>query len=466
MPPMPCLDRSDCPETRVCVRTVCVEPKDAWRGDSPSVGLQLGSIEGRCRGAALTATKVRDRLAELLAYQGIAALEHAPSLQARRAATAGTDAATAPPDAAIDDLRGDLLGDLESAMESRLRAVVRIHVRCAPQGTARLVHLATRDLALLRDLPALRTELHLPGADLPTHLPRLEDLANRLAAVEGAPPGILGSRIAVTCQLSRRIKEIFSLEFRGGELRRETHHRNLTLLPAWTPDGRVAATSYVHDNPDILIGKRRFVKRPGLNTGITFHRESGRFALASEHDGAQDIFYGDSQTGRILERLTTDPGIDTSPDFSPSGQALVFVSDRLGTPQIYALNIPRRIERRISYAGGYNSAPAWSPDGRTLAWSRRRGGTTNDIVLADAADPQGTEHAITFGPASYEDPDFSPDGRYLVAAEIHRYRHDDDGASPVVIDLDTLEMWPLPRVPLPGPCSQPSWGPVPDLRRR
>jgi TolB protein len=171
---------------------------------------------------------------------------------------------------------------------------------------------------------------------------------------------------------------------------------------------------------------------------------------------AQDIFLGDTETGTILRRLTHDPGIDTAPSFSPSGESFVFVSDRLGSPPIFVMQTGEKRAHRISWAGAYNSAPAWSPDGRSIAWSRRRGGTRNQIMIADVESPRSSARVLLRGAASFETPSFSPDGRYVVAAR--RERHD---SYPVLYNIRTERLMPLARVELPGPCHQPTWSGVP-----
>ena len=95
------------------------------------------------------------------------------------------------------------------------------------------------DPSTLEIRPELSLKRQVNRLDLTPHLQALEEYTNRLVSLDGGPPGVLGSRIAFVCKLAPRIKEIYSLEMRGVDLRRETHFQNLSLLPAWTHDLQV-----------------------------------------------------------------------------------------------------------------------------------------------------------------------------------------------------------------------------------
>src|SRR5258708_27224216 len=73
---------------------------------------------------------------------------------------------------------------------------------------------------------------------------------------------------------------------------------------------------------------------------------------------------------RAIQRLTTDPGIDTAPSFSPDGRQIAFESDRGGGQQIYVMNVDGSGQRRVSFGAGRNGTPVWSPRGDLIAFTK------------------------------------------------------------------------------------------------
>ena len=77
-------------------------------------------------------------------------------------------------------------------------------------------------------------------------------------------------------------------------------------------------------------------------------------------------------------RLTTDPGRDFSPAWSPDGRFIAFQRQSKEESGIYLIPSPYRegAERRLadvkpSLVLGYNRSSDWSPDGKFLAGFRR-----------------------------------------------------------------------------------------------
>jgi TolB protein len=59
--------------------------------------------------------------------------------------------------------------------------------------------------------------------------------------------------------------------------------------------------------------------------------------------------------------LTTDPGSEGSPSWSPDGLYLAFQTDRAGIGEIDIMNLNGEIIKKISLAAQDASEPVWKP---------------------------------------------------------------------------------------------------------
>ena len=84
-----------------------------------------------------------------------------------------------------------------------------------------------------------------------------------------------------------------------------------------------------------------------------------------------------------MRRLTTSPGIDTNPAWSPNGSEIAFTSSRSGSPQIYVMDAEGANLRRVTFEGDYNDGAAWSPDGTRIAYATRAQRNRFDIAVID-----------------------------------------------------------------------------------
>ena len=166
-------------------------------------------------------------------------------------------------------------------------------------------------------------------------------------------------------------------------------------------------------------------------------------AFASTRDGQSEI-YRMRPDGTGVERLTTDPALDTEPAYSPDGATIAFVSDRTdGTPRLHVMGADGSDVRQVpNPQGGAHAGPEWAPDGtrlvltveldgeevlhvatRTGGWGRLRAGqsaswaTDSDQLYYSHGDSvysmrvsTGTRRPVL---PSGRVPTPSPDGRWL-----------------------------------------------------
>lgn len=227
--------------------------------------------------------------------------------------------------------------------------------------------------------------------------------------------GVFNSRLAFISTVNGN-KEVFVSEFDGFNPRQITHHKSISLSPAWSSDGDwLAYVSYAQGKPDIYIkhlkeNRGAIVNHKGMN--ITPDWMPGKMTLAAalSFSGNQEIYLL-TQKGEIIKRVTKSWGINVSPRFSPDGGKIAFTSNRAGTPQIYIKDLDTGDVRRITFEGKYNTSPAWSPDGKKIAYV---GIEDNQIDIHVINLDGGPSVQLTRNQGDNEDPCWSPDGNLIV----------------------------------------------------
>jgi TolB protein len=222
-------------------------------------------------------------------------------------------------------------------------------------------------------------------------------------------------------------KEIYIMDYDGYGAFPLTSLRDLSLTPAWSPDGeRIAYMGYRGSVTNIEVISRRggnsvpFPSPAGLNTTPAWSPDGNRIAFASSRDkrGGSDgteIYIADASgqnMARLMPRSSGSRGIETSPVFNPAtGREIAFVSDRSGSQQIYRINDDGTNLRRVIDEGGDAANPSWSPDGNFLAFAWKKSGRGFDIYLHDLA--TGRDSQLTQNSGNNEKPSWSPDGKHL-----------------------------------------------------
>lgn len=155
---------------------------------------------------------------------------------------------------------------------------------------------------------------------------------------------------------------------------------------------------------------KRLTYHPASDTQPKLNLDASRIVFVSDRDGNAEI-YAMAADGQQVTRLTTAPGIDTMPDWSPDGQRIAFVSDRAGTPQVYSMTADGIDVRPITGGNATYFFPAWSPNGAQLAMVQEEQGTRRLWIVN--ADGSGG-HAITGSMPFLQHPVWSRDGMRLL----------------------------------------------------
>jgi TolB protein len=155
--------------------------------------------------------------------------------------------------------------------------------------------------------------------------------------------------------------------------------------------------------------------------------------------------------GGNLRRLTSDPSIETAPDFSPDGSKIVFESDRSGEQQIYVMPASGGAAVRISFGTGKYATPVWSPRGDLIAFTKQDQGRFYIGVMK----PDGSDERLLTASFLDEGPTWAPNGRVIMFTR----EAPGSDSKPHIYSVD-ISGRNLKRVPTQGGASDPSWGPL------
>ena len=190
----------------------------------------------------------------------------------------------------------------------------------------------------------------------------------------------------------------------------------LVALPAVSQDH--LAFAYANDlwvaNRD-GSGVRRLTSHPGLETAPRFSPDGSSIAFTGQYDGNADVFVVPVEGG-APERLTWHPSPDVVQGFTPDGGAVLFRSGRnvhTGRyTQLFTVPLSGGHPEQLLIPNAHKAT--YSPDGRRLAytplsepfqeWKNYRGGRVSRIWLYDADDHEVLEIPQPEGRSNDTDP--------------------------------------------------------------
>jgi serine/threonine-protein kinase len=144
-------------------------------------------------------------------------------------------------------------------------------------------------------------------------------------------------------------------------------------------------------------------------------RDGRWMAFDSNREGNQDVYVMPAEGGEP-RRVTSDPGDDFHPDFSPDGSEIVFYSSRHGNRDVFLISADGRDELRLTDGPGEDRDPSFSPDGLRIAFTTD--GVAETGVYVMSRDSLGGEwtapELLTRNARDAFVPRWSPDGGQIV----------------------------------------------------
>lgn len=234
-----------------------------------------------------------------------------------------------------------------------------------------------------------------------------------------------GTRLAYTAERGAHLSTfVTDLEGKSKRLGPESAD---TTNPTWSPDSaRLAYSSRRDGNTDLYVGGADGSAERRITTA-----DAEEYAPAWSPDGRAIAYVQDNGMGTRTVRLigpdgegdrTLAPTDATSPEWAPDGKSVAYVGRRGENTDVYVAAVSTGTggssgsstgEQRLTTDPGEDFAPAWSPDGRRLAFTSRRDGNT-DVYLAELGRPPADARRLTTSPGEELSPAWSADGAALV----------------------------------------------------
>jgi tricorn protease len=145
----------------------------------------------------------------------------------------------------------------------------------------------------------------------------------------------------------------------------------------------------------------RLTSGPGVETDPAFSPDGTRLAFTGEYDGNVDVFVVPA-SGGVPKRLTWHPAADRVLGWTPDGKRIIFSSGRTAYSrfaEMFTVPVEGGVEEKLPLPSGYEAS--MSPDGQSIAyepagrpftmWKKYRGGQTSRIWIAKLSDSSVTK---------------------------------------------------------------------------
>jgi eukaryotic-like serine/threonine-protein kinase len=262
---------------------------------------------------------------------------------------------------------------------------------------------------------------------------RLTSPAGQLLGDSGPAFSPDGRALGFSRTVDAGISNLYLLTFSEGlrptgEARPLTFGNRGAISPAWTADGREIIFGnwrqsglwrVVVPSPMERVAEPQQLATLGgdiVNPAISRRGRRLAYAHAFLHSNIWRIAGPGATTGRPSGASGAQPLIsstrdDSSPQFSPDGTKVAFVSTRSGNREIWVCDSDgSNAVQLTSFNGPDITTPRWSPDGGHIAFdSTAAGGYDVWVVGANGGKPQ----RMTTHPANDGNPSWSHDGRWI-----------------------------------------------------
>ncbi len=202
------------------------------------------------------------------------------------------------------------------------------------------------------------------------------------------------------------------------------HHISDKIYEALTGEPGIFSTKLAYVTVDEHDGKRRYRLQisdmDGQRARVRLESDEPilspdwspdgkRLAYVSFESGRPQIFIHELASGKRTA-VASFPGLNSAPTWSEDGESLLVTLSRSGNAEVYEMDVESRALTRLTDHWAIDTEGAWHPDGQGIAFtSDRSGGPQIYLKESAGADPR----RITFGSRYNARPRFGPDGDYV-----------------------------------------------------
>ena len=267
--------------------------------------------------------------------------------------------------------------------------------------------------------------------------------------------GLFSTKIAFVYEPpGTKDKQIWAMDFNGRNPEMLVSNKRTNLSPVWTVDGKeiiFTSSSYMHWHlwkTDLRGRQKQITSFPGSALGPAV-LPNGREMIASLSKDGNPELYLLTIDGKELKRLTKRADIDIAPSVSGDGKKLCFSSGRVGSLNIFSMDIATLASSKLTRVGTLNDSCAWNPFEDLMLFSGMDKDREFDIFAMNSRGEQ--MERLTYDARNNESPSWSPDGQ-LITFSSRRSGRDQI----YIMKKDGSQAIP---VELPGNASQPAWSP-------
>lgn len=163
----------------------------------------------------------------------------------------------------------------------------------------------------------------------------------------------------------------------------------LNIFPKWANDAQTAFyfTSYINGNTPAIFkqnlggSKSKILTGQGMTIVSDVSKDGSKLLVTNAPKGQPEIYL---YSGGSLRAITDYNGIDVSGNFVDNDSRVVFVSDRLGYPNIFVTGIDGGNVQQMVYHGKNNNSI--STHGSDIVYASRDGGGFNLYLISTQTD--------------------------------------------------------------------------------
>lgn len=117
------------------------------------------------------------------------------------------------------------------------------------------------------------------------------------------------------------------------------------------------------------------------------------------------------RAGGDAAKLTSSPGVESSPFFSPDGSMVAFTGQYDGNTDVYMIPAEGGVPKRITYHPGSDQVIGWNPDGKSILFSSGMLSNTGSVRMFKVSVAGGIPTALPFPAGTMAS--LSPDGNQI-----------------------------------------------------